>query len=68
MNRKYITPKRMKELQEAINFLDEYVPDEVFIHHVGESLEQEDVELTSLLRELGLINNRRKEIISLLTK
>lgn len=67
INKRYITIERIKILQDSINFLDNYITPDNEIHYIGPNINTEDVNNTDLLRELGNINKRRKEIIKKLT-
>ena len=61
--KKYISIPRLRILQENIGFIDNYLPNDDEVHHVGDDLETIDVENTNLLYELGQLNRRRNEII-----
>lgn len=60
---KFISEERLKQLEESISFLQNYVGSENETHTVGESLTEPNEEKTRLLRELGETNARRLEII-----
>lgn len=57
---RYITSARLKQLQTAIGFLNEYTSNDVI---VGESLEKINKEKTEALNELAEVNKRRIELI-----
>lgn len=63
MARKYISLERIQSLHESINFLDTFEnlsDDEI---HIGNTIDEVDIEKTKLLNELCLINRRRDIII-----
>jgi hypothetical protein len=66
--RKFITPERIKGLQESIMWLDDYKTPEDEHHFVGLNKNTELSIPTQYLNELGRINKRREELIKLLLK
>lgn len=61
----YLPLEEAKARHEVFNYLDTFERTDVCI---GESLEDFDKEKTALLRELGAINARRREILEELLK
>jgi len=59
----YIPIERVRALQESIGWLNTYESDNISECHIGPNINTIDVRETKLLRELGLINKRRKQII-----
>lgn len=62
--KKFLSKEKMIRLQESIGFLDNYqsVPGET--HHIGPDIDTIEPKLTELLRELGEVNYRRRELIN----
>lgn len=64
MTTKYLSVERLRQLQDNVGFLDNYDgPSKDELHVVGPSIENHDPKLSKELRELGILNNRRKELI-----
>ena len=70
MTTKYIRPEQINILNIEINFLENYLPIENEEHIVGNSnnINESDKYKTLFLKELGLLNQRRKYIIEQLLK
>lgn len=67
---KYISEETIKDWQESIAFLDNYKPAENEEHIVSNSLDiqKSNKQKSLLLKELGLLNQRREYIIQQLLK
>lgn len=63
---RHLTISKVQQLQNSINFLNNYITPNDTIDHIGSNKNCEDVYETNLLRELGRINKRRTDIINLL--
>jgi hypothetical protein len=68
MKIKYISKERAKKLEESVNFLSEYTKPADEFHVVGDNFEEIDAQGTSMLIELGHINQRRNEILNWFSK
>jgi len=67
MEKNFISVQRANILEEGCNWLTNYIgsEDSNIEHIVGNSINDEDKEMTELLIELGKINKRKKEIIDI---
>lgn len=66
--KRYATREKLKALESSIGFLSNYRNPEDEIVHIGSSINNIDVPDTKHLYELGEINARREELISMLTR
>jgi hypothetical protein len=62
--KKFLSKEKMIKLQEIGGFLDNYYPVPGIIFHIGPDIDTIDTKLTGLLRELGEVNAKRKELIN----
>lgn len=69
MKKQFISKKKIKELQEGLNWLENITPvNEVeFMVCQNENGDNVDIEFTQFLQELAVLNLRRQKLIKLLS-